>query len=559
MLDLRDQAELSTEDSRLIDDLKLKIIDSYNNYIETLVKVNNLKKFSLLLSVANRNPNSSSLLNYFSKIVLLDHKIRNQDIPERILVSNNKFAMVVKQMLKKNFLDKSVVIESSGYSSIFHRVIKNIFVSTYLIFNSWFFSRVMLSKPKLNDPIIYVDNFIFKDSFDSKGAFFDRYYSGYEKFLSRNENSRVWFCPTLIDFKFPNHFFKIWKNYKLSNYNFLFEESWLSLRDSVTSLYLSLFTYRAVKKIPKYKSLNISPIVRNELLNEIASPGLVKAMNKYFFISNLNKEGVKILKIINWHENQNIDRALNMGFHEFYPDVDSLGYQGYTFSSYEAHKNPLPFEVSKNTIPKKISVISEYARQEKLKYCKSLEVNIAPALRFSYIHDAKLSNDSGEKILLAALPIQLDQCNQIINFLLSLDKKVIQSYKVLVKIHPSFVTGDFINKVPGACDEMFSLCEEKISDIIDRVSFVLSSASSVCSEAVSLGIPVAIIANKYGITQNPIPESFHNKLWRIVYDKEDLNKFLINSKKSISINPEQLFHKPNKKEVREFFCAPELI
>ena len=212
ILDLRDQAELSTEDSRLIDDLKLKIIDSYNNYIETLVKVNNLKKFSLLLSVANRNPNSSSLLNYFSKIVLLDHKIRNQDIPERILVSNNKFAKVVKQMLKKNFLDKSVVIESSGYSSIFHRVIKNIFVSTYLIFNSWFFSRVMLSKPKLNDPIIYVDNFIFKDSFDSKGAFFERYYSGYEKFLSRNENSRVWFCPTLIDFKFPNHFFKIWKN-----------------------------------------------------------------------------------------------------------------------------------------------------------------------------------------------------------------------------------------------------------------------------------------------------------------------------------------------------------
>jgi hypothetical protein len=54
---------------------------------------------------------------------------------------------------------------------------------------------------------------------------------------------------------------------------------------------------------------------------------------------------------------------------------------------------------------------------------------------------------------------------------------------------------------------------------------LISSASSICVEAESLGVPVAIYGNRYGVTMNPMIDTEDN----IFYSQEQLGKFVTNS------------------------------
>ena len=363
----------------------------------------------------------------------------------------------------------------------------------------------------------------------------------------------LWFSPTIIDIKTSFGFYNLWKNYKRSKFNFLYEEAWLDLSDYIYALYCSFKLYKSIKKIPLFKNLNISALITNELLNEIASPGLIKAITKYLFIKNLKKQNIKILKVINWHENQNIDRALNLAFKRFYPNISVFGYQGYAFPAYDAHKNPLDFEVKRGTIPHYICVISEQAKSVKLGFCKELNVIVSPALRFSYLHKSSASNLMKKSRIFLPLPLELSQCEQTIKFIIGIADSFSSESKIIVKCHPKYTLSDFLNLIPLGRNEIFEFTDQKVDIILGDTSFVISSASSVCMEAVAMGIPVAILANNNGLTKSPLPAPLIDDIWKIVYNYNDLKIFYSKTKKITYSNPERFFNKVNEKDVRKLF------
>ena len=93
--------------------------------------------------------------------------------------------------------------------NLFFKIIKNFFVTFYLFIVCWIIFKLPRKNNIPSSKITLVDNFIFKDSFAKDGYFYDRYYSGFEKFLSIEEQNQVWFSPTLIDIKNPFDFIKI--------------------------------------------------------------------------------------------------------------------------------------------------------------------------------------------------------------------------------------------------------------------------------------------------------------------------------------------------------------
>jgi len=60
--------------------------------------------------------------------------------------------------------------------------------------------------------------------------------------------------------------------------------------------------------------------------------------------------------------------------------------------------------------------------------------------------------------------------------------------------------------------------------LLESVSLLISSASSICVEAESLGVPVAIYGNRYGVTMNPMINTEDN----IFYSQKQLGKFINN-------------------------------
>ena len=92
-----------------------------------------------------------------------------------------------------------------------------------------------------------------------------------KNFLSIEEQTQVWFSPTLIDIKNPLDFIKILIRSKKSKFNFIFEESWLTISDLKNSLFSSLKSSQKIKKIPDYEGLDLSPLIEENLKRDIFS------------------------------------------------------------------------------------------------------------------------------------------------------------------------------------------------------------------------------------------------------------------------------------------------
>ena len=454
-------------------------------------------------------------------------KLKNQQghTPKLIKVTDEVFARLIEINYEQLGFGELPEVIYEKKQNLFFRIIKNFFVTFYLFIVCWIIFKLSRKNNIPSSKITLVDNFIFKDSFAKDGYFYDRYYSGFEKFLSIEEQTQVWFSPTLIDIKNPLDFIKILIRSKKSKFNFIFEESWLTISDLKNSLFSSLKSSQKIKKIPDYEGLDLSPLIEENLKRDIFSPGFAKAMNKYQYFRRIKKRGIKINGFLNWFENQTIDRAFNLSAKKFYPDVTTIGYQGYIFPKYELHKNPIDLEIELNTIPNFLALISEREIEKRKKFSRKINFILAPALRYSYLENIQYKEPLNDLILFP-LPIDINQSIQLINFADQIDRFFDKDVEIVLKCHPKFSIKEFKALVPASMNDKFFFSEESIEKLLTKASLVVSSASTVCIEAASVGIPVAIISNSSGLTRNPLPVPTENDLWAIIYNESDLSTLI---------------------------------
>ena len=531
-LDLSIKGKLSIKDSLLIDKIAPKAQIEYNKLIEQLISDNTLCELDLLLSVTSRNPFHSLVLSTLCKVLLLEERLKKGDKISLIVVENTFVLTIVRSILDK-FNQKIPIKVRQKYPRIllmFLGLVK-FFKSSYWIVISWLWPRLtMVYKKRPKDSIVFVDNFIFTNSFTKEGEFIERYYTGYDCYLSSTQCQKVWYSPTLFGFKTLKQCFKMSIQSKKSQNNFLFQESWLTFYDYICAFYLTIALPFKVKKSPLFMGHNIHQLLISEARKDIFSPSLIMTICKYRFIKNLRKANIEICQVVDWHENQTIDKALNLGFHKYYPDVIVKGYQGHVSPPYETHKMPQSYEIENGTLPNQLYVISQSYRQAVLDSCPNLDVKVASAFRFLYLYDVDRSKVIVDlPIILIALPMDVNESVSILNSCIQLQSLVDTKVNILVKHHPGHDGKEFVKRVPAFLNGAFIPTNESMPDLFESISLLISSASSVCAEATALGIPVAIHGNRYGVTMNPIVEGINNFTDNVFYSEEQLGKFVSHS------------------------------
>tara|TARA_B100001248_G_scaffold86730_1_gene63482 strand:- start:22066 stop:23766 length:1701 start_codon:yes stop_codon:yes gene_type:complete len=552
VLDLSDDSKLSEEDSKVLDSQIDYSIDKFNLFVSRLIKANKLSGKDLFLNVSSRDTSTSKTFDICSKLNLIKLKNQQGHTPKLIKVTDEVFARLIEINYEQLGFGELPEVIYEKKQNLFFRIIKNFFVTFYLFIVCWIIFKLPRKNNIPSSKITLVDNFIFKDSFAKDGYFYDRYYSGFEKFLSIEEQTQVWFSPTLIDIKNPLDFIKILIRSKKSKFNFIFEESWLTISDLKNSLFSSLKSSQKIKKIPDYEGLDLSPLIEENLKRDIFSPGFAKAMNKYQYFRRIKKRGIKINGFLNWFENQTIDRAFNLSAKKFYPDVTTIGYQGYIFPKYELHKNPIDLEIELNTIPNFLALISEREIEKRKKFSRKINFILAPALRYSYLENIQYKEPLNDLILFP-LPIDINQSIQLINFADQIDRFFDKEVEIVLKCHPKFSIKEFKALVPASMNDKFFFSEESIEKLLTKASLVVSSASTVCIEAASVGIPVAIISNSSGLTRNPLPVPTENDLWAIIYNESDLSTLINKANKQEKKLNNNFFQKVEKSTVRTLF------
>tara|TARA_B100000795_G_scaffold228979_1_gene185860 strand:- start:329 stop:1573 length:1245 start_codon:yes stop_codon:yes gene_type:complete len=404
--------------------------------------------------------------------------------------------------------------------------------------------------------ILFVDNFILIDSFKPDGTFVDRYYTNHDDYLSEEERNVRWYSPTLVGINYPWQMLRIGKGINATKDNFLIQEAWLKISDYLYAIYFSLLIPFKVKETPKFKGLDFQNFILNENLKDTLSPSLMLAICKYRFIRRLSKEHIDICGVVDWNENQIIDRALNLGFKDYYKEVAVQGYQGFVLPEYYACVQPTCLEYSMRTLPDIMYVPGKAGNALRKSVCNKLRVKISPAFRFSHVFNIKDLRSKKLPIILVALPMMLGESKNIIKSIVDIEESLNINVRLIIKLHPSNSIKDFFVSVPEA--KNLEITDKNMHQLLELCSVMISSTSSACVEAVSVGIPVAIYGNRYGVTLNPIPESVPNEIWEVFYTKSQLvlfiNKALGKKNRHSIVN--DLFHPISKEGARQLFTLP---
>jgi len=518
--------------------------------MDSLFNQSENNKFILLHPVFSRNPYQSDLFLTLCYLKLVDNLMKSTTIIEKIICNTIFEKKIINQKYKNLIVEYKTVTYSRKI--IFTDIIKISVRSIYYIITKNIDRKVL----SINNEYVLIDTFLTKKCI-KKEKYNDRYYTDILKYIDKADSSNIFFLPSIPDFPSNKTISKIVDN---SKENLIIKHDYLKLKDYLEVI-IKLFKTSRIK----YKSINfydydITDLINNELKIKNYNLSFFDGLLNYQFIKNLKSDKIKLKCLIDWNENQSIDKGLILGMKTFYPEVITKGYQGYIISTnYNHYIKPSKLEIKNNLIPDYIYVIGKDLQNRIKSHSKNLKVKIAPAYRFKNVFK-KSSNKKIPNSILVILPIGLVESLNIIGMLI--DSELLNSRTISLKPHPFLKFKEVINHFGSDKLKKINITHENINDLLQKHSITIGSASSALIESLIRYSPVLIIANK-NIIQNPIPDSINSNIWKVCYTKQELLASLTYLEKYISNNYNDLknesllvktnyFEKPTKQLTREF-------
>jgi hypothetical protein len=279
------------------------------------------------------------------------------------------------------------------------------------------------------------------------------------------------------------------------------------------------------------------------------------ALSNYVFIKKLKNSSLRIIKAINWFENQPKDKAWNYTFRKYFSNVETIGYQGFT--NYPEYINTIPsdFEFKSRVIPKKIIVISKCYINSRKEFCKILKIEDGPALRFQKLFDnyQKVLKKFDIVIFLEGASKKLDR--SIILKLINVSKNL-PKINFYIKAHPIFPIENLDLSLPNN----FHVLRYDFSYIASRTNISIAYGNtSVLIESLAYGCKLIVPYNNLYDKHNFEMLNINNKLFRICSNDQILLreiKYFLNTPKSNSINhnlylKNYLFNNPTKINIKK--------
>ena len=113
------------------------------------------------------------------------------------------------------------------------------------------------------------------------------------------------------------------------------------------------------------------------------------------FAYRLSKSNVNVRLLVEWYENQVIDRGMIVGFRKYLPETRVIGYQGYVISkSLHLYVYPNSSEYWSKAVPDLIYVVGDGLKKDLLEFCHDVNVAVGPAFRFNKLWRTKIGNQA---------------------------------------------------------------------------------------------------------------------------------------------------------------------
>lgn len=464
---------------------------------------------------ASRNTLVSPFFHYYCVFHLVDELINNNYDISEIIVDSLALEKILKQYFYINGKSITIKYEGNRLKSYFKQlfiIIVKIPLELYRRIYQYrcaqktrHFQRLIPDKP-----LTLIDVFVFP-GFISK----DRYYNGLWENLNNEQRETTFFVPTLTGLP-RRKILSAYEELRIADRNFMIKEDYLKISDLLFAIshYYRLFKIKI--KITIVLGVDISLLVKEELRSMRSYSVAVTGLLNYRFSKRIKEQKTKLRIIIDFFENQVLDKGWNTGFNLHYPKIPSLGYMGYVPPLHYLCSFPSKIEYSSGILPFKIAVIGKGFINSTREFATTLNVESSPAFRFQHVWNVSIANpDSSYFTILVALSITSEESFNILKLVKEFLKTTgSDNLRFWIKPHPTMSEETLKKGLSSKWPEEFILIEGPSSDYIPRSDTMISGMSSICLETIALGIPVIVVENMNGLSYNSIPEEIPQDLWR---------------------------------------------
>lgn len=523
ILRLTRQAELPVEHMVLLNSIADELRRPFTDCIEELGRGKEQDLDWWVSELACRNTYTNPLFLECCYLVLVRRLLAQGDVPEKIVVDSRALYTVLTSAIRRSHPTVHIELRRSTRDAL-KDVVKpfvNYAQTVREFLKQYRAARKNRRQQKLPDEAItLVDTFVFPTSFP-QGNYNDRYYDGFAGALTPDEERLLFYVPTFMDVQDYDALFSAMHS---APQQFLAKEEFLTVRDY---FYALAYPFRTVFQRPGTVQLlgeDITPLVRQIWYKYLGQYSSMDALLKARFAQRLKEQSIKIRLVVDWFENQIIDKGLTSGVHRWLPGVPVVGYQvGIDHRLYLCYY-PTSQEKNSGVLPDRVAVTGAFFRDNVREFCPSLDVVTAPAFRYRHVWEERTFRPDPQWFtVLLALPITLSDGNDILHLVASVLRRGIPAnVRFQVKQHPTWTEEKIRESFGAQWPAEFSFVRGGFRDCAEQADVVVGNNSSALLETVVMGIPVVIVGSRSALTQNPIPDQFPHELWCVCFTPDEL-------------------------------------
>lgn len=341
-----------------------------------------------------------------------------------------------------------------------------------------------------------LDVFVFKSSFAN-----NKFESRHFRRMPYLVEGKWVYMANFIDIADFDTAFRIMRS---NNPAFVVKEDYLQPSDYIWTIG-HLLRVRFLKiRFRHFHSIDLSPVLLHYLLHDNLASRYAALLN-YRFPLRLRQKDVAIGLVLDWFENQIVDKAQNMGFHRWYPEVPIIGYEMPFISGYGMFLQPTCVEKEIGAVPDVIGVIGKGVMEYVRYYNEKLATTKVPAFAYESSRENLIPVCTKQKHAALALPMVTRMALDMLGLVNEMIKNYSSDIIWYLRFHPSSereVISQFL-KNEGTFDS-FVIADSPIGDLFGQVKLVVSTASGVIMDALSYGVPVIIAGSGTELTHNPV-------------------------------------------------------
>lgn len=375
---------------------------------------------------------------------------------------------------------------------------------------------------RLTDVELLIDTYLDPDSLAKDGSYHDKQLPGLLDWY-RAQGVRAAIYP------FPVHFSlrqlpELFRRMQVSRVPVLPFELLTHLTDIPKAAAVCLEHALRDMNCSHFENLDVSLLVKGERF-KACTAGLLPIL-LLGAPRRLAENGIRPKALLDWFENQPIDRANAIGFDRAGCRVVAL--RLYALSPMFASLFTSERQVQAGACPS-LALVGGAAMEKQLaRYDHRTRYRRVPALRYGHVHNDREHDEEGNALLLLLTHSREESLAILASVLPALRDVPERFPKVLIKPHGDFggdrLRREVANRWPWAVSmSRIEWTSRRVEDLVCEARIMISAGSSAALEAICRGVPVIVIGRQAGLNMNPLLE-VDSRLWTMAYDANDVGR-----------------------------------